>query len=124
MSRQKRKYLRKNVEFPLLVRAWASANPLAGDPSEHTFLVRDFGVGGLGFDSPVQLSPDDLIKIEFTLPGEQRRMVLDARVRACNPFLDRLRGIRVFRVGVKFVNLAEETQTYFINYMSGTFLLY
>ena len=116
-AKQPRKNLRKHVAFPVKV---SESSPKAA----HACVAYSFGAGGLGFEGGISLWVGATVRLEFTLPGEQRKMVVDANVRSCDPVKKESLAEPRFRIGVQFVGLSPAEEMHFGNYMSGSTVLF
>jgi Tfp pilus assembly protein PilZ len=126
--RNRRAFIRKRVQFALKLRNLTHPTESEKAPTGNYFIAREISGGGMSLETFVAIAQADEVQVEFTLPGETRKLLLNARVRWCASVRAKsTKGgaeMNLNRIGLEFLDLNQDDQRYLTNYLGGTFLLY
>jgi c-di-GMP-binding flagellar brake protein YcgR len=107
MILQQRNAPRVRVPFPFSFMVTSSAEPSLTNQMRHDCKVRDISVGGLRFETPLQLKTGDTLALELQLSSSYRLRALGSVVRSKEI---EYHGKCLHTVGVKFLQSDPEGQ--------------
>ena len=117
---EKRKQPRKKVGFTVTVTRIIRGNEVLAKPSGFLFIGTEISAGGMGIETDAPIMANDLLSLNFNLPGEKIMLALTARVLN----MAEVKNAKKVRLGIRFEGLSQLDQTYLSNYIGTTFLIY
>ena len=122
-NEEKRKHARKKISFTVNVTGIIRGNEVLPKPTGQLFAGTEVSAGGMGLETVAEVKMNDLLALQFTLPGEKKALTLSGRV----VNLAVIKSSKIagkLRLGIRFEGLSRVDQTYLANYIGTTFLIY
>ncbi|MGZ3689370.1 MAG: PilZ domain-containing protein [Bdellovibrionota bacterium] len=119
---ERRDAIRKKLFLPVVL---TKVEDLLGRPKVHKgyFNAKNISATGINIETAFELELGDRLKLEFSLPGERRRLKLEAVVKRSVAIKEPQTRTRKFRSGCKFVKVSAADQIYLNSMITGGFVL-